>query len=240
MRRIRLYHPHHLTTGLTVMLEKNASHHLLQVLRKKTGDTLFVFNEKDGEYDATIQSEQKKIACIEIGKYHERKTESPLRIHLGQGISRSDRMDYAIQKATELGVAEITPLFSEFCQVQLSAERMEKRIAHWQAITVSAAEQSGRCAVPVVHPVMPFSEWITQNEKIKFICCPRPTEQNMLSEKIKNCLLTIGPEGGFSQAEIENALQQNFSILSLGPRILRTETATVVAMTVLQSWCGDL
>ena len=152
MRRIRIYHKGELSAGLTVMLEQHASHHLLQVLRKKPGERFIIFNGYGGEFDATLVSANKKTACVEIGQWHERKVESDLFIHLGQAISRSERMDYAIQKSVELGVFEITPLLTEFCQVQLSKERFEKRVSHWQAIAVSAAEQSGRCVVPIVHP----------------------------------------------------------------------------------------
>lgn len=240
MRRIRIFHPGELSSGLTVMLEKNASHHLLQVLRKNIGDTFFIFNGKELEYEATLVSNQKKIACVAVGKSIVVNTESKLSIHLGQGISRSERMDYAIQKASELGVTEITPLFAEFCQVQLTAERMEKRIAHWQAIAVSAAEQSGRTNVPVVHSPIAFAQWVKLSEKIKWICCPRTQIKKSLPEKVARCLLTVGPEGGFSQSELTLAEQNDFLFLSLGPRILRTETASIVAMTLLQKEFGDL
>lgn len=241
MRRIRIYHQGDLSTGLTVMLDQNASHHLLQVLRKKNGERFVVFNGKGGEFDATLISANKKTACVEIAEFHERKVESALSIHLGQAISRSERMDYAIQKSVELGVAEITPLITEFCQVQLSAERFAKRVAHWQAIAISAAEQSGRCFVPIVHLPILFSEWILQKNKINIICCPRQEKNSFIEiESAKNISLTIGAEGGFSDLEIEEVLKKDFVPMSLGPRILRTETATVVALTLLQEKFGDL
>jgi len=245
MRRIRIYYNGDLNTGITVMLDKNASHHLLRVLRKKIGDTFFIFNGKGGEFDAILKADQQKVACVEIGHFHALKTESSLSIHLGQGISRGERMDYAIQKASELGVAEITPLMTEYCQVQLSSER----VLHWQAIATSAAEQSGRASVPIVHPASTFVTWISKKSNAKFICCPLRTSSvpRMKSNEfldslhtISDCLLTIGPEGGFSQEEIKAAMKANFIPLSLGPRILRTETASVVAMTMLQGRFGDL
>ena len=243
MRRIRIYHNGDLSSGLTVMLDQSASHHLLQVLRKKAGERFVMFNGQGGEFDAALTSANKKTACVEIGQWHERKVESELSIHLGQAISRGERMDYAIQKSVELGVTEITPLLTEFCQVQLSENRIDKRVAHWQAIAISAAEQSGRCAVPIVHPPILFSEWILQKNHIKIICCPRqvksPDHFELLSQS-KNISLTIGAEGGFSDREINDALQAQFITMSLGPRILRTETATVVALTLLQERLGDL
>ncbi|PIZ04784.1 MAG: 16S rRNA (uracil(1498)-N(3))-methyltransferase [Gammaproteobacteria bacterium CG_4_10_14_0_8_um_filter_38_16] len=242
MRRIRIYHQGELASGITLMLDQNASHHLLQVLRKKAGERFWVFNGGGGEFEATLISANKKTACIELGEFYLRKTESPLSIHLAQGISRGERMDYALQKAAELGVAEITPLFTEFCQVQLSDNRIEKRVAHWQSIAVSAAEQSGRCAVPIVHPPVLFSEWLQKNNnEIKLICCPRQNENLFPTIKTipKNITVAIGAEGGFSDREITSALQAQFLTFSLGPRVLRTETAAVVALTLLQQKFGD-
>lgn len=241
MRRIRIYYTGDLCSGLTVMLDANASHHLLQVLRKKAGERFFIFNGQGGEFDATLISANKKTACVEIGSFYTRKTESDLSIHLGQAISRSDRMDYAIQKSVELGVSEITPLLTEFCQVQLSENRLSKRVAHWQSIAISAAEQSGRCTVPTVHSPILFSQWIQKNNSLKLICCPRQDNKKLsVPKSSKELLLTIGAEGGFSDTEMRVSLAKNFVPLSLGPRILRTETATVVALTILQAYVGDL
>lgn len=243
MRRIRIYHTGNLSTGLTVLLNVNASHHLLQVLRKKLGEHFWIFNGHGGEFEATLISANKKTACVEVGAFYARQTESPLSIHLGQAISRGERMDYAIQKSVELGVSEITPLFTEFCQVHLHDNRIEKRVAHWQAIATSAAEQSGRCAVPTVNTPILFSDWIQQKHETKLICCPR-TEHNAHDiskmQSPKNIAVIIGAEGGFSDDEVCAAVNENFLCLSLGPRILRTETATVVALTVLQEKFGDL
>lgn len=242
MRRIRIYHKGDLSSGLTVMLDSNASHHLLQVLRKKAGERFVIFNGNDGEYDAILISANKKTACVEIGEWHQRIVESALSIHLGQAISRGERMDYAIQKAVELGVYAITPVITEFCQVQLSENRIDKRVAHWQAIAISAAEQSGRCAVPVVHSPVLFAEWLEQSAELKIICCPRQDKHALMqtASSVKNIALTIGAEGGFSDQEVCLAMQKNFVSFSLGPRILRTETATVVALTLLQSQLGDM
>src|SRR3990167_8737878 len=199
MRRIRIYHQGNINSGITVMLDSNASHHLLQVLRKKVGERFILFNNSGGEFDATLISANKKTACVEIGAFHPVKTESPLKIYLGQAISRGERMDYAIQKSVELGVADITPIFTEFCQVQLSENRIDKRVAHWQAIAISAAEQSGRCAVPIVHQPISFNDWVKQKRDVKIICCPRtPNAQNQLIPE-NNISLTIGAEGGFSE-----------------------------------------
>lgn len=240
MRRIRIYHQGNINSGITVMLDSNASHHLLQVLRKKVGERFILFNNSGGEFDATLISANKKTACVEIGAFHPVKTESPLKIHLGQAISRGERMDYAIQKSVELGVSEITPLFTEFCQVQLSENRIDKRVAHWQAVAVSAAEQSWRTAVPIVHQPISFDEWLKKADGVKMICCPRSGKSAGPAEVSNNISITVGAEGGFSEKEITAAFAHHFIPLSLGPRILRSETAAVVALTVLQITYGDL
>lgn len=242
MRRIRIAHTGELASGLTVMLNPNASHHLLQVLRKKAGERFIIFNGNGGEFNAQLISTNKKTACVEIGEFHERHTESALKIHLGQAISRGERMDYAIQKSVELGVTEITPLITEFGQVQLADNRVEKRVAHWQAIAVSSAEQSGRCIVPLVNEPILFSEWIKQSCALKLICCPRTGSNAILPANAapRDTALTIGAEGGFSDREVQAALQAGYIAFPLGPRILRTETATVVALTLLQHQLGDI
>ena len=242
MRRIRIYHPGDLSTGLIVMLETGSSHHLPQVLRKKVGERFWIFNGNGGEFEALLVSANKKTACVEIGAFHQRDTESFLSIHLGQAISRGERMDYAIQKATELGVTEITPLVTEFVQIQIAENRTDKKIAHWQAIANSAAEQSGRCAVPVIHSPVLFIDWITHQNELKIICCPRQKEKSILTTEAapKNISVAIGAEGGFSDREVNAAMQEKFIAMPLGPRILRTETATVVALTLLQEQFGDL
>lgn len=243
MRRIRIYHPESLALGKKVLLQEDASRHLLQVLRKKEGDEIWVFNGDGNEYVATIVSTEKKKAIVQVSLATTPKIESSVRIHLGQGLSRGDRMDYAIQKAVELGVTEITPLITEHSQVKLSQERSEKRLAHWQSIAVSAAEQSGRCIVPVVRSPVSLGDWVRGNEdELKLICCPRQSKETDLSVSgsIKSISVAIGPEGGFSDSEITHAIQSKFSPLQLGPRVLRTETASVVALTVLQYRFGDL
>lgn len=242
MRRIRIHHPGNLSSGLTVMLEPNASHHLLQVLRKKAGERFWLFNGSGGEFEATLVSANKKVACVEIGAFHTRNTESPLSIHLGQAISRGERMDYAIQKASELGVAQITPLITEFGQIQVRENRIEKKIAHWQAIATSAAEQSGRCTVPTINAPIHLTDWCKTKNELKIICCPRQKENLLHTQQNqpKNVTIAIGAEGGFSDREIEAAIAENFLTMPLGPRVLRTETATVVALTLLQEKFGDL
>lgn len=237
----RIYFNGELGTQKTITLGETASGHLVRVLRCKPGDPLVVFNGKGGEYSARIENIEKKAVSVEIENYSERTTESPLQIHLGQGISRGERMDFVIQKSVELGVHKITPLFTERCGVKISAERLSKRIQHWQSVAISACEQSGRCLVPHIMPPKTPSAWMSEPHETGFVC---DTDAN---QRVKDypppvgaVSLLIGSEGGLTPKEIVMAQEENFQPLSLGPRILRTETATVVAIALIQSQWADL
>ena len=165
--------------------------------------------------------------------------ESPLAIHLGQGLSRGERMDWAIQKATELGVSEITPIMSERCEVRLKDERAEKRLSHWRQVAISACEQCGRSRVPVIHPPVLLSDWIKTTEAdLKLVL--HPVSEPLASHaKPGRLAFLIGPEGGLTDNEIEQAQASGFQPARLGPRVLRTETAPVVALAVAQQLWGD-
>ncbi len=167
--------------------------------------------------------------------------ESPLAVHLGQAISKGDRMDYAIQKAVELGVAAITPLYTEHGDVRLKGEREAKKHAHWQAVAVSACEQCGRAVVPVVHEPQPMTEWLARrDEALRLVLHPGTPGVLERCDAPASAALLIGPEGGLAEAEVEVAMAAGFQPLTLGPRILRTETAPVVALSLLQHRFGDL
>jgi 16S rRNA (uracil1498-N3)-methyltransferase len=237
----RIYIPTALEINTTITLAEKASHHLLHVLRLKKGAIITLFNDTQYEYWVEIvEIEKNKTACVQIIRAQLAKTESPLHIHLGQGISRGERMDYAVQKSVELGVAEITPLITERCEVRLTKDRMQRRVEHWQQIAIHACEQSGRCRVPVIHPAATLEEWASKANGFKLVCSPIESAPHFPGEKIKEVSLLIGAEGGLSEAEIKAAKQQDFQGFSLGPRILRTETAPVVALTLLQHQWGDL
>lgn len=242
-RRTRLYYPDELISGEKIILNIDASRYLLTVLRKTIGDKIFLFNNTDSEFESSLIEIAKKQAVIQVGMPSNPSTESHLKIHLGQAISRGERMDYAIQKAVELGVDEITPLFSEFCQIKLKSDRIDNKISHWQSIAISAAEQSGRTKVPKINLPEEFNVFIQKKDELKIICCPKQHKDLLDLENnaiTKNILLLIGAEGGFSDAEIQLALKQDFITMSLGPRILRTETAPIVALSLLQQKWGDL
>ena len=235
----RIYHPHPLSIGSEISLESQASQHLLKVLRLHRNEPVILFNGRGGEYRGVLIKTDKHIAIVSLHDFYDVDNESPLRLHLLQGISKGERMDYVMQKAVELGVASITPVLTARCNVKLSPERLEKRFIHWQNVMISACEQSGRCIVPTLKPVITLSDWFGANCSLTLLCDPM-IKSDEFNEPITELSLLIGPEGGFTADEIVLAKQQGIRNLNLGPRILRTETACVVAISVLQAKFGDI
>ena len=228
-------------SGQSFTLEDAQFTHLVKVLRFTDGQTLTVFNGQGLEFTATLAEVGKKSAQVELLQQTRDELPSFLSLHLGQVISKGDRMDFTVQKATELGVHEITPLISERCDVRLKGERLDKKIEHWQKIAIAACQQSGRVHVPIIHPVEHLEDWLqARSEEVRLLL--HPHQQQPLSDYAtpRSVALLVGPEGGFSDFEVQQAVAQNFSGLTLGPRILRTETAALVALSVLQFQFGDL
>ncbi len=241
MRIPRFYYDHDLATGVTLTLNEKASRYLVSVLRMQPGRPCIVFNGQGGEYAAILTHAGKKQAEVLLGEFNDINNESPLKIHLGIAISRGDRMDWVVQKATELGVHRITPLFTERTEVKLKGERLDKKLEHWQQIAISACEQSQRNQLPTIDMPTTFSEWVSSVEADRKLVLHHRTEQRLQSETgVDSCCLLIGPEGGLSETEIELALSENFQALSLGPRVLRTETAPISALTLVQFLWGDM
>jgi 16S rRNA (uracil1498-N3)-methyltransferase len=241
MRIPRIYLPVPLARHTSVELDERTRRHVVQVLRVKVGEPLIIFNGQGGEYEATLSRVDKRCASVQTGQFHDIDRESSLTTRLGLGISKGDRMDYALQKAVELGVSLITPLFTEHCVVQLNASRQQKKLAHWQAVVTSACEQCGRNILPPVHIPLAFESWLATTGGDRLILDPGSTQYLADTELAGNGItLCIGPEGGFSQAELNQACAAGFSPVSLGPRVLRTETAAIGALAVIQSRWGDL
>ncbi|TMM41981.1 16S rRNA (uracil(1498)-N(3))-methyltransferase [Colwellia ponticola] len=243
MRNPRIFQPSLFSINETVTLSDDAFGHVVRVLRLKAGDTITVFNgEEPFQYNATLCNVSKKSADITIISQQQNNSESPLNIHLGQGISRGDRMDFTLQKSVELGVNSITPLFTERCGVKLNAERLEKKRQQWQKIVISACEQSGRSSVPTVNEPMLLADWLTQETSALKINLHPKAQHSIMSLPRENTRvrLLIGPEGGLSDDEIAQANENDFVDVLLGPRILRTETAALTAITALQCRFGDL
>lgn len=243
MRAIRIYQVGNYTSGDRLELSSDAAQHVAIVLRMQAGEQIILFNGKNQQFQSTIVDVRKKCVQVLIESMEQLSKESPLAIHLGQALSKGDRMETVVQKAVELGVTDITPLITERCAVKLDAQRLEKKISQWQAIAVAACEQCGRNVVPVIHPALRLADF-AQNKRQQFNLVLSPNgakhwrELTITPNSTLN--LVIGPEGGLSAEEEHSLSQYNFSALSLGPRILRTETAAITAISVLQAAYGDL
>lgn len=242
MRIPRIYTDSPLSEGTHADLDENAAKHVGRVLRMQPGEDLKLFNGDGQDYPATITDAGKKRVEVLVGAPEVNFTESPLNITLGQTLSKGDRMDYAVQKAVEMGVTCIVPLTTERCEIKLKGDREDKRLRHWQSVAVSAAEQCGRARVPEILPIMSVAQWLehSRNADLRLVLHHR-TEQSLESmAKPSQVALMIGPEGGLTADEIAQAEQEGFLPVALGPRVLRTETAPVAAMALCQWLWGDI
>jgi len=242
MRIPNIYTELTLSEHTEAVLSGQAAQHIVKVLRMKEGDQIRLFNNSGSFYLSTIAQTDKKSVTIKTSAAEASHSESKLCTHLGQVMSRGDRMDYVIQKSTEMGVNEITPLTSERCELKLNTERAAKRILHWQQVAISAAEQCGRACVPKINPVMNVTDWAKQQQGdgLSLVLHHRDTQQlSAINTPPSHVNILIGPEGGLSQSEIETAVQSNFIASTFGPRVLRTETAPVTCLSILQWLWGD-
>jgi 16S rRNA (uracil1498-N3)-methyltransferase len=231
-----------LSPGAEIALPETAARHAVTVLRLQVGDALNLFNGEGGEYRAHLVAVSKREARARIIEFHATERESPVDITLALGISAGERMDYSLQKATELGVSAIQPLATERSVVKLAGERADKRLQHWQHVVIAACEQCGRNRVPAVAPVQKFYAYLAALDRNKRLLLLSPDATTPLKQvaPAASAVLLIGAEGGLAPAECEAAQAIGFEPVSLGPRILRTETAPVAAMAVLQALWGDL
>lgn len=241
MRNPRFYCPDLTVVDDSIVLPTSAHRHAVQVLRLKTGNQLTVFDGQGREFVAELLNVSKRESTIRLLSENNINKESPLECTLMQGISRGERMDYTIQKAVELGVKRIIPVVTERCNVSLSGSRAEKKLAHWQGVIISACEQSGRSILPKLTAITPLDElMLTADNDSSFVLDPMAdTGFKEVSLKGKVNLL-IGSEGGLSEAELTSAIAKGFQAIKFGPRILRTETAAVAALAVIQAMAGDL
>ncbi|UXY15577.1 16S rRNA (uracil(1498)-N(3))-methyltransferase [Chitiniphilus purpureus] len=228
--------------GARLALPEAAARHA-QVLRLQPGDTLTVFDGRGGEYAATVTQMGKRSVEVQIGTFDPAERESPLQLTLIQAVAAAERMDYAIQKATELGVAAIVPVNSAYSQGRLGGERAQKRHAHWQGVAVAACEQSGRTRVPQIAPVADLAKVLAAPPQagLRLLLSPRgAVSLDALPHEAGAATVLIGPEGGLSREEEDAARAAGFMPLCLGPRVLRTETAAAVTLALLQARWGDL
>ena len=245
MRNPRLFTDQPLTPGDQVVLKGNVAQHLGRVLRSRSGDHIALFNGDGQEFAAQVLTVSKGEVSVEVGAAASPQTESPVYTTLGLCMSKGDRFDWAIQKATELGVGAIAPLQSERVDFSIPPDRMEKRIAHWQQIAISACEQCGRVKVPSITPPQSLAVWVenvSAGQKWVLHC----TEDTGVSASAvtqgapRDAALLIGPEGGLTDQEFDVANAEGFQLLQLGPRVLRTETAPAAALSVLSVFWGEM
>lgn len=240
MRLARIHHGGALVSGEEVTLDERASRHLSKVLRLGAGDPCILFNGTGGESVATLIHPDPQAARARVADHDPVDRESPLHVTLAQGISRGERMDYTLQKSVELGVAAIQPLFAERTQVKLTGERLDKRMAHWRGVILSACEQSGRTRVPPLHPARSLDDWLAQPRSGTGLLLDQRAQTGLGRLDLSGPLtLLIGPEGGLSEAERRRARECGFNGVRMGPRVLRTETASLAALSTLQALHGD-
>lgn len=244
MRIPRVHVPLALSPGREVLLPEQAGEHLARVLRLERGHPLILFNGDGREYDATLASLAKRAVSAEVGAVRVIDRESPLPLTLAQGIARGEKMDWILQKATELGVARIVPLVTERTEVRLDEERAERRMLHWTQVIAGACEQSGRTRLPDLDPPQRLDRWLetlgdAAAMRLALVPCGELAVRT-LPPLAHGAMLCVGPEGGLSDNDVGLLRQGGFAALALGPRILRTETAGIAALAALQALQGDM
>ena len=229
----RFYCPTPLSTGQSLSLPAGAARHV-QVLRLQPGDVITLFNGEGGEFEATVTRMGRSDVDVDIGAHHAVEREAARAVHLLAGITANERMDWLVEKATELGVASITPLMAERSVLKLKGERAEKKLAHWQGIAVASAEQCGRNRVPTVHMAVTLTEWVKKSPPGERWVLSLSEGTQSLGQMLGTGSVTVlsGPEGGLSANEEAAALAAGFAPLTLGPRVLRAETAPLAVLAV--------
>lgn len=243
MRVPRLHLPVSLTVGATISLNEAAFNHAVRVLRLKPGAPLVLFNGAGGEFHAVLEGAKRREATVRIKDFVPRESESPLEVMLVQGVSKGERMDYTLQKAVELGITAILPLLTARSVANLQGERLERRLQHWRGVLIGACEQSGRNRLPLLLRPVGLQSWLQEyhHQGLSLMLDPL-AERGLasLAPSIGPITLLVGPEGGLTPKEIALAERARFTGIRLGPRIMRTETAAIVALAALQVLWGDL
>ena len=261
MRLTRVYVDAPVAAGKRVVVEGSAANHIARVLRLRSGDSLTVFDGSGGEFGARIEEFRKEAVVVTVEEHRPLDRESPLPLTLVQGISRGERMDWIIQKATELGASRIVPVFTKRSVVRLDEKQAERKLQHWRAITVAACEQCGRNRIPDLAAPVDFFDMLAGDSPSRPDSAGRPDPAGHsdsasatrvllsptgdlriddLQDVGKGITVLIGPEGGLEDVEQEAAITAGFKAVRLGPRVLRTETAAIAALTIIQRYFGDL
>ena len=246
MRIPRFFIPDDISNNQKMRLPEEAGSHIARVLRMKCDQKVILFNGQGGEYLAVIIEVQRNRVTVKIESYNDKDIESSLKITLVQCISRGERMDYTIQKSVELGVDKIQPVFSQRGMVKLDQKRAQRKIEHWQKVAISACEQSGRNSIPEVCTPLSITESLQQSshDSLKLVMhtndTAEPFKLSQVDAPLNQCILLAGPEGGLTDEEVKLAQQKDFKIIQLGPRVLRTETAALALISILQAQLGDM
>jgi 16S rRNA (uracil1498-N3)-methyltransferase len=244
VRLTRVHVTENMQSGTRIAVEGTAANHITRVLRLRAGQPLTLFNGNGAEYAATILELHRDAVVVEVGQEQAMNRESPLPLTLAQGISRGERMDWILQKATELGGSRIVPVFTERSVVRLDAKQAERKLQHWRAIAIAACEQCGRNTVPEIAPPTDVFEYLGHGvapHTTRLLLSPTSdVSMDEVGMSTAGITVLIGPEGGLTQTEQEVALRSGFTSVRMGPRVLRTETAAIAALTILQHRFGDL
>jgi 16S rRNA (uracil1498-N3)-methyltransferase len=255
MRLTRVYVDAPLESGARVTLVRSAASHVTRVLRLRCGNELMLFNGRGGEYTARIDTVKGGEVTVAVGEARPAERESPLRITLAQGISRGERMDFVVQKATELGLTRFAPLYTQRSIVRLDAHQADRKLLHWRAVATAACEQCGRNRLPEISPPAELTEFVraagvaassaagasSGGGFLRLLLSPTAERRiGDLEGAVNEAIVLVGPEGGLADAERDSAAAAGFAAVQLGPRVLRTETAAIAALTLLQREFGDL
>ncbi|HUN76134.1 MAG TPA: 16S rRNA (uracil(1498)-N(3))-methyltransferase [Steroidobacteraceae bacterium] len=245
MRLTRVHTDQPLAPRSSVLLEGAAANHIRRVLRLAPGDAVTLFDGSGGEYEARIEGLRKDAVMVAVGPHRAVQRESPLALTLVQGVSRGERMDLVVQKATELGVRRIVPVLTERTVVRLDAAQADSRLRHWRAVAVGACEQCGRNIVPEVAPPLALPQFLRaaaadDPRSARVVLLPGGSLRVRDLDRVSGLTLLIGPEGGLAELEQRAAADAGFRALSLGPRVLRTETAAIASLAAIQQHLGDL
>jgi len=244
MRVSRVHVPDLLIPGSRHTIKGDAANHIARVLRLTLGDPLTLFDGRGGEHAARIEGLRQGAVVVAVGELSAADRESPLSLTLAQGVSRGERMDWVVQKATELGVSRVVPLLTGRSVVRLDAKQSERKLRHWQGIAVGACEQSGRNRIPDIAAPLGLHDFLrgsNDERATRLLLSPSGALGfGELQSLDGGVIVLIGPEGGLAESEQHAALDAGFVAVRLGPRILRTETAAIAALTLLQHRFGDL
>jgi len=239
----RFHCPQPLAIGLHLDLPDTVAHHV-NVVRLAPGDCITLFNGDGGEYTAVLDSVEKRRASATIKAHTPQDTELPYALTLAQALPEASKMDWIIEKAVELGVSMVQPLAARRCVVKLAGDRAEKKLSHWQGVIVSASEQCGRNRLAQLAPVADFRDWISQQDMHRRVLLSPRASQSLADwarhQPPQALTIMVGPEGGFSDEEENAALAQGALALSIGPRVLRTETAALAAVAALNAIWGGM